>query len=178
MSEDACEHGGHVPEGYVITTCPYCQVTGITRRPVPRAELGALMCDSCGEWVAWDDEAGEIRKPAPEHLARLADDEAARNVRRVWMERASRPRKGTDYIESMFAVYWRETFMGPVPPVEADDGFQMRSAFFSGILSVTEMLGASDIPQHEKAMNIMHLRRELQEFFDYADKRQPSDEAH
>lgn len=179
MTEETCTHDcGHVPEGYAITTCPYCQTTGIVKRPNPRPELGAIMCDGCGEWLTWDDEAGELGKPSPEHLAKLAGDEQARKVRRVWVERVNRPRQGTEYIENLFKVYWRESFVGPVPPLEDDDGFQMRSAFFSGILSITEMMGDPNIQQHEKAVFILRMREELQEFFDYADKRPPSDEAH
>lgn len=167
----------HVPEGYALTCCPYCQTSGITRRPDPRPELNAIMCESCGEWVTWDDEAGELGKPTPGHLAALAEDPEARAVRQRWVEHRAQIRvTGTDHIENLFAVFWREGFMGEVPPATSDDGFQMRLAFYSGILSMTDMLGDDRMRPEEKGRLLMRTRAELASWFDYADKRPPSDE--
>lgn len=168
----------HVPEGYALTSCPYCKITGIAKRPKPHPDIGAVMCDSCGEWVTWDDEAGALGKPTPEHLATLADSDHARKIRHVWIERRAAARAGTDYIEGLFDVFWKESFIGEKPAATADDGFQMRLSFYSGMLAVVELLGEPSIPQQRKAESIFRMRGELAAFFEYADTRQPSDETH
>lgn len=164
---------------FVITTCPYCMVTGPAKRPTPHPDLGAIMCDSCGEWVTWDEEAEKLGKPTGDHLAKLADSERGKHVRRVWGERKhAHATAGSVHLEGMFKVFWVESFVDAPPPIEDDDGFQMRLAFNSGVMALTELLGAPDIGQVEKAGMIMEIRAELGAFFDYADRRQPNDEAH